>query len=299
MRSDPADAEALFGSAARQDGDRLSDLDYLIVGDDSSHLRLRKEWLTKQGFSVSDFTWRRLEKACDCGTLFSIHLKLEAKIVFDTKSRLRELLSDCTPKADYSQELEHSLELFRPLEHIPSGPEGRAWALDTLSVAFRNAAILTFANSGRYLFSMNSIIGCLKSDRKINDEGADFLQRLRKFKSGYRSGYKFNVETGEYRNILSSVGCALGVEFDSKQMRVPVHPLAVSDNANSTSAYSAMRAIEAELIAIPQSLKRIDRVRELEAALLGKIRNPHAYLWTFMQGSADLKGQLNELRAYY
>lgn len=73
-------SEALFGSAARRDGDRLSDVDYLIVGDDIPVLRRRKEWLQSQGFSVSDFTWTRLERMCAKQTLFSLHLKLESNL---------------------------------------------------------------------------------------------------------------------------------------------------------------------------------------------------------------------------
>jgi predicted nucleotidyltransferase len=40
--SEPVEAEALFGSAARNDQDWLSDIDYLIVGDEGRTLRGRK-----------------------------------------------------------------------------------------------------------------------------------------------------------------------------------------------------------------------------------------------------------------
>lgn len=158
LGADPVDGEALFGSAARQDGDALSDLDYLIVSTDAIALRSRKRWLANQGFSVSDYTWKRLQRCFTEGTLFALHLKLEARPTFDPTGRLRNLFHSFQEKREYGKDFQESLQLFRPLASIPGSAIGRAWALDTLAVAFRNSAILWLASEGRHVFSMAAIV---------------------------------------------------------------------------------------------------------------------------------------------
>lgn len=299
MTSWPVDAEALFGSAARRDGDGFSDIDYLIVGNDTKALRARKEYLRGHGFSVSAYTWNRLQHLCANQTLFSIHLKLEARVVFDKDGRLTELLKLCQPKDRYLKDLEQSLELFRPLEHVPPKARGRAWAFDTLAVGFRNSAILMLADRGRYVFSMNAIIESFQSSGQITAEDARNLHRLRTLKANYRSGRPLMTDDVNYSDVVFAVQAALKIDFDSKDLHARVHPLADIKGSCSTSAYAAMRAIEAELITIPESLARIPRVAELSTALMHSLRNPHEYLWSFMHRPDEIKAQLSELRTHY
>ena len=268
-------SEALFGSAARRDGDRLSDVDYLIVGDDIPVLRRRKEWLQSQGFSVSDFTWTRLERMCAKQTLFSLHLKLESKLIFDASGRLRELLSSCTAKSNYSPELRDSLKLFRPLESVPSCFAAIGWAMDILAVAFRNSAILSLAENGDYLFSMKSILEKLVEAGRITREQSTRLQQLRAYKAAYRSGKRVNVGTEDLREMVRTVSDALSFDLPCEiVMTLPQY--STHGTTNSTDAYSRMRVMEAELISMPQSALRTKDDQRLHEKLLRRVRNPHA-----------------------
>jgi len=75
MSTAHCEIEVLFGSAARGDGDDLSDVDYLLVDGCATVLNQRKTWLSGQGFSVSDYTWPRFTRLFTQRTLFSLHLK--------------------------------------------------------------------------------------------------------------------------------------------------------------------------------------------------------------------------------
>jgi predicted nucleotidyltransferase len=209
---EPTDAEALFGSAARRDGDAFSDIDYLIVGENAKSLRSRKWWLASLGFSVFDYTWNRLARAFAAGTLFALHLKREARPIIDRNGRLRELFESFQPKTSYDSDYEESLQLFRPLERLPASFVGRAWALDTLAVAFRNAAILLLAKEGQYVFSMKSIVKELRARGRINREQAASLYSLRISKARYRSGLASHVGRHQLDGVLQAVQAALKLD---------------------------------------------------------------------------------------
>lgn len=293
----PSLSEALFGSAARRDGDRLSDVDYLIVGDDVAELKRRKDWLGAQGFSVSDFTWSRLERMCTKQTLFSLHLKLESKLTFDGSGRLRELLGSCTAKSNYNYDFQDSLKLFQPLECVPPCPKGVDWAMDVLAVAFRNSVILSLAHDGDFLFSMNSILRKLVERGRVGREQASALGQLRGYKAAYRSGIKIGAGIAQLQEMLRAVSGALAVDL---QCGIAAHSAQFSskNTINSTDAYSRMRMVEGELISIPESALRTQRLFDLHRSLLRVVRNPHGYLWSFMYPPAQLDQKLNELRAF-
>lgn len=80
-----AEAEAIFGSAARGDADAISDRDILIVDDDCDVLRKRSVILKNDGFSVASYTFRKLQALAQHGALFLQHLKLEAVIISDRR----------------------------------------------------------------------------------------------------------------------------------------------------------------------------------------------------------------------
>jgi hypothetical protein len=295
VRTEPVDGEALFGSAARRDGDVLSDFDYLIVAADAAALRPRKRWLASQGFSVSDYTWKRLERCFNEGTLFALHLKLEARPTFDRTGRLRNLFQSFKQKPQYGKDYEESLELFRPLECIPASAIGRAWALDTLAVAFRNSAILSLADEGRHVFSMTSIVEEVATKGRINKEQAVSLHLLRNAKVHYRTGTPGYVSRHALDNALRAVQAALKLDFSSTEGGLPQVAGAYS---KSVSAYARMRSIEAELISVPNHVMSNPEAVHIRSNLLHAVRDPHSYLWRFLHKFDAIEADLVRLRSF-
>jgi hypothetical protein len=286
----------LFGSAARNDQDWLSDIDYLIVGEDGCTLRARKAWLSKQGFSVSDFTWKRLERAFSEGTLFALHLKLEARLIVDPKGKLRSLFESFRPKTDYVADFARSLELFRPLSHVPAAPSGGPWALDVLSVGFRNSAIMTLANEGEFLFSNKAILDAFRRRGRIGRDQAWTLQELRVAKMRYRAGCMAPVDKSTIDRAIQAVQAALLVEFDFKTAR---RDDIASAQKNSTCAYAWMRTIEAELLTSSARTIRDEEASNLRVKLMKNLRDPHTYLWRFMRDSESVERDLDKIRSFY
>lgn len=274
--TEPVEAEALFGSAARSDRDWLSDIDYLIVGDDVRALCRRKAWLSKQGLSVSDFTWKRLERAFSQGALFALHLKLEARLIFDPKGKLRSLFESFKPKNDYVADFARSLQLFRPLSIVPDTASGGPWALDVLAVGFRNSAIMALANEGEYLFSNRAILEAFRKRGRINDDQAWTLQELRFAKMRYRAGFAGRVDKSTVVRAIQAVEAALSVELDFK---TSLGDDIASARINSTCAYAWMRAIEAELLTPSARRIRDEEASKLRLEIMRNLIDPHAYLW--------------------
>jgi hypothetical protein len=292
----PVAAEAIFGSAARGDGDRFSDIDYLIVDDDPQSLGLRKAWLSSRGFSVSDYSWKRLGSAFRNQTMFALHLAMEAKVITDKNSQLACLFSRYEPKSRYLADLDRSFELLRPLEHMPHSSSGYGWAFDLLAVAFRNSAILALADEGKYVFSMKSIVSELRRIGRVSTQHEAALLRLRKLKSRYRSGIRTSICKATLDDSLRAVSSALDVDFAASIQRPGA---IIVGRTNSLLAYATMRSVEAELLAVPPRVLKNAVADSTHRGLLRAVRNPHSYLWQFMHRQAAINDGLGRLRSFY
>jgi hypothetical protein len=296
VRSEPVASEAIFGSAARRDNDRFSDIDYLIVDNNPQVLRARKAWLSSHGFSVSDYSWKRLKSAFRNQTMFAVHLAMEARVIADSHSQLGELFSRFKPKLRYLADLDMSLQLLKPLEQIPNSSVGYAWALDLLAVAFRNSAILALADEGKYVFSMRGVVSELRRLGRVSKQQQVVLLGLRKFKSRYRSGVSTPVSLAELDFSLRAVNAALQVDFSAHIQRPEPVVLA---GTNSSLAYSTMRSVEAELLAVPAHVLENDEAITIHNGLLQIVRSPHAYLWQFVHRPPAINDAIARLRAFY
>ena len=99
-------SEAIFGSSARREFDYLSDRDFLVVDDRFSLRHLRRLHLERLGWSVAAYSWRRLKRLVQQKALFAQHLKLEALVVKDDSDRLKHMLSQYSPAADYRVDID-------------------------------------------------------------------------------------------------------------------------------------------------------------------------------------------------
>jgi hypothetical protein len=166
----PCQIEALFGSANRVDFDAFSDSDYLIADSDCRLLARRKLDLQEAGFSVSDYSLSRLRRIFERQTLFAAHLKFESRTVFDADGEFSALKAELDPFRDYSTERVEAEELFAPLRLIPEGKAGAMWALDHLSVSFRNLAIITLAQRGKFVYSHEALLSELAQAKGVTPE---------------------------------------------------------------------------------------------------------------------------------
>ena len=186
-----ATAEALFGSAARGQVDKLSDRDYLIVDDDVTLLHERTAELNAEGWSVASYTFAKLQTLHRKGALFVQHLKDESRIVCDSEGRLRNLLETFSPKKSYADEISANARLAWLIHTRPNTARGHLWACDVLYVALRNFGILRQAERGSFVFSYDGVIRNLIDSKTVSAAAGSTLLKLRLFKALYRSDESF------------------------------------------------------------------------------------------------------------
>ena len=71
---------AIYGSSTRENFDQYSDKDILIVGESYKNIKTLKVEYENQGFSVSAYTYSKLNFMSLNGSLFIDHLVKESKI---------------------------------------------------------------------------------------------------------------------------------------------------------------------------------------------------------------------------
>jgi hypothetical protein len=211
----PCEIEAIFGSSARGDADVYSDIDVLLVDDDGTRLKTRKAWLAANGFSVSDYSWRRLFNLFEKRALFATHLKLESKVLHDARGRYRDLLSSSQTATDYTALFDQSLLLFSSIETIPNSQVGRMWAIDHFTVAFRNSAILLLATKGKFVFSFSSLFNELMQAGKHTTTEVASLHKIRGIKRAYRSGLRSAVTKADVVGVARAVDSAFSLGLHS------------------------------------------------------------------------------------
>lgn len=274
-------AEAIFGSSARQECDHLSDRDYLIVDDDYKLRHRRRSHLEKMGWSVASYSWSRLEGLVQKKALFAQHLKLEALVVGDGEDRLKHLLCGYSPASNYNADIDNCGAAISGIVEsgLPNGIEG--WAFDVLAVNIRNLAILALANQGEYEFSYERAIDRLVATHKLPKGDARNLLMLRQYKAQYRQGrFMAQVSLKEGERLVSSVRrCVEHVHGTSGQVR---DLGGFFDYPEKCDLYLRSRLIERDVLrSDPGSIADIDEWRIVTNNLLRKSQRPREYLWKF------------------
>ncbi|MBX7432540.1 nucleotidyltransferase domain-containing protein [Mycobacterium sp. Y57] len=132
--------EVLYGSAARGDGDRYSDLDLLIVDDGNDRLP-SYTWA-----SVVRYTWAEFSEMSGYGSLFLRHLRSEGRILnSDSRGQrlLNEFLMGLRPYSRVAFDL-HSFELAIAdgESALALGDTSTEFELASLATVMRHCAIL-------------------------------------------------------------------------------------------------------------------------------------------------------------
>ena len=272
----PASAEALFGSTARGDTDALSDRDVLIVDDDVKTLAARSLELESRGASVASYTFAKLMALAARGALFIQHLKLEAQVTRDVGGRLTKLLSDFSPRANYSMEIADNAALSALAGTVPAGNKGVLLAADILYVGVRNYGVLSLAERGIHVYGFNAVTSSLEAEGLIVSGGARALAALRFLKSLYRSGEEVRGDA-----IHDTLEAALSVLppafFPTHVKTLAPHRIIDAPPPTGATAYLLLRDLERRFVAL-QALGH-DPTSDADLARLARwITNPRAYV---------------------
>lgn len=202
---------AIFGSSLRTDFDKYSDKDLLVVANDYETLEKLKEIYTKDNWSISFYTYSKLEYLSENGSLFIKHLQNESKIIIDNNKRLNNLLETFKPKKDYKSEIQDSLNYFEIIKSIPNSKLGFAWFCDSFFVGLRNHLVFKNAENGIFEFSFINLLEILKEQGIINKMDIDVLRELRVVKRNYRENIYDELPSYEYISKVIAITKKIGI----------------------------------------------------------------------------------------
>lgn len=296
------DAIALFGSAIRGDPDQFSDKDVLLVSDDKDSLAHAKTILKRLGFSASCYDWNKLRVMSARKALFLQHLKQESLIILDRTNGLEDILASFEPAENYSKELELTRSLITLTERFPDTPIGVGWALDILAVGFRNLAILSCANEGRYVFSYQRLLKSLVDFGVIDEHEHSPLWNLREYKAKYRNRNFVVFPSKDVVYSIQRILChAFNIEMCPKNICETAfqHYCLFSEKAlEVTNWYLQTRLCEGAFMTwytsnrqcISQSLGRLRKIEQV-------ITNPSCYAFLFSFPCGDLRSDVLNVMA--
>ena len=298
------DSVALFGSMIRGDTDRFSDLDTLLVSSDWHSLKAAKVFLQKYGFSCSCYSWEKLNFMTERKFLFIQHLKQESYIIKDIGCKLFNLLASYEAAPNYDKEIALAKKLVSITECFPDNPIGIGWALDILSVSFRNLAILSLANNGIYIFSYHNLIEALFKKGYIQNSSQIDLTNLRKFKASYRNWKFWSMPRKDFVfSIQKNLADAFEIDIKPKvisESSFQYHCLYSKYYTEDLSWYLKTRLCEGAFL-IWLGLSSISNgnhskpIREI----LKKITNPSCYNFYLNLSENDLRSKVIDLIYIY
>ena len=295
-------AVAIFGSAARGDNDAFSDRDLLLVSDDECTLREMKCKYDSAGWSCTAYSWKRLQRASDQGSLFVQHLKLESKIVSDSSDRLAHLLAQYSTRVSYERESNGAASLLGNLmQHLPQCDAGPMWTLDVLSVGFRSLAVAKLADCGIYAFANSSLIDGLARIGMISRREGSELANLRCFKSLYRRGViDRRISWREIFDWIKLIDGIFAIGLSAQRVRIleMIELALVDDNTGHADSdwYTRSRRIESALWMLEPRLNA-DRAEfgKQRERLFRIVKSPNSYARHFTSGYKTIQASLSDL----
>ena len=254
------------------------------------------------GWSCTAYSWARLQRASDQGSLFVQHLKQESKVLRDPSERLSELLARFSPKPSYTREAFGAASLLGNLvQDLPQCDAGPMWTLDVLSAGFRSLAVANLADHGIYAFANSEIIDGLVKIGMLRREDGYRLHSLRQFKSLYRKGMiDKRIKWRDIYDWIRIVDRTFALELSSRNARtVEILDLALADVKGTRSGvdwYSRCRRVESALL----MLRPRDRGESIEffrhrQRLFKIVKEPNAYAWHFLNGYQSIQHNLEYL----
>lgn len=237
---------AIFGSSLRSDFDKYSDKDLLIIADDYETLEKLKTIYSKNDWSISFYTYAKLEYLSKNGSLFIKHLQKESQIIIDINDRLKEIVSKYNQKNNYENDIKDCLSYFDVLKSIPNTPLGLAWFCDSLYVGLRNYLVFKNADNAIFEFSYLELLRNLKEQGKIDNSDVEILKELRVIKRNYREEVLDELPSMNFVQKIITIVKTIGVLeevkiVDSLQFQKLVEKTILEKQFN---AYQRLRLIE-------------------------------------------------------
>jgi hypothetical protein len=197
---------AIFGSSLRPNFDKYSDKDLLIVGESYSKINELKLEYELQNYSVSTYTYKKLQFLSDCGSLFIQHLKKESTILIDDNDKLKSILENHKESIPTKKQLTESIDYFNLLKSVPNSKWGYAWYCDCFYVGLRNHLILRSAIKGDYNFSFMNLIDDLLQSKEIDINEFEILRQVRVVKKEYRERIDEILPSKDFIMALVAIG---------------------------------------------------------------------------------------------
>lgn len=211
-----------YGSFIRGNSDKYSDKDILVVADTYNELIELKTNFTNLGWSVSTYTYNKLQYLSENGFLFVKHLIDEGEIIDDKLSKLKNILKKFQEKLDYQLEMNKASSFLNFVDEIPNNTISYSWLCDNLYITFRNYLIYKSAFKNEFNFSYINLVNKLYNDKKISSSEAESLYQLRVLKSCYRNNFQDIIPSRDYVDsiisILNKVGLKIEIAFSDKPL---------------------------------------------------------------------------------
>ena len=232
-----------YGSSIRGNSDKYSDKDLLIVAEEIDVLNSLKDYYTNNGWSVSTYTYKKLNYLSTNGFLFVKHLIKEGQIINDYGNSLKSILGNFNECLDYKMEMEKASYFLNFVSEIPDNILSYSWLLDNIYLTFRNYLIYESALNKKYNFGYIGLIFNLLSENRINQTEADKLLQLRVIKSCYRNNYNDITPSKEFARDIISIVNRIGLKITTTFTPTKLELNALNFN-KIDSAYKKLRLIE-------------------------------------------------------
>ncbi|MFK8269366.1 nucleotidyltransferase domain-containing protein [Capnocytophaga cynodegmi] len=209
-----------YGSCVRGNSDRYSDKDILVVSENFDELNLLKKYYSSLGWSVSAYTYSKLDYLSKNGYLFVKHLIDEGEIQLDYDNRLLNIFSDFRERLDYEEKLQESANFIDFVSEIPDNTISYSWLCDNIYVTLRNFLIYKSAINKEFKFGYVDLISQLSKEGNISLQEEELLLQLRVLKSCYRNNYDDIVPSKKYvenvTSLVNKLGLRVNLRFSDK-----------------------------------------------------------------------------------
>jgi predicted nucleotidyltransferase len=189
-------AAALYGSVARGDSESHSDIDLLLLCNSGCKKELYdcvNPLLAKQfqRVSLSVYSPREINFLAKAKSLFLLHLKREALLLFDRTCLLTKTLEDFEPKASYEEDYRNSLDLIAPLNTVVSESPNNLHRLSYIYSLFRIYGVYLLAEHRIFEFSKTKMASLLVDISSAQSTDVELLSKLRVLNANFFTGGEF------------------------------------------------------------------------------------------------------------
>jgi predicted nucleotidyltransferase len=279
----------IYGSSIRGNSDKYSDKDLLIVAEEYNVLNSLKDYYSQLGWSVSTYTYDKLNYLSINGYLFVKHLILEGEIIFDTDNSLHSILKNFKECVDYVKEMKKASFFLNFIQEIPDNVISYSWLLDNTYLTLRNYLIYESALKKEYNFGYIDLVNNLLSENRITQTEAEKLFQLRVIKSCYRNNFDDISPSKDFTEDIISIVNNIGLRITTSFSQSRLNFEKINFN-NIDSAYKKLRLIELVLknesiedqylnkcISNPQMYASNKSIEKIHLKVLEKIKTLHKH----------------------